>query len=472
MAGRLSPCHINMGATGEGNYASTEFSYTRERETDRGLTPQPKIQSNDGCLFGAMESLSDADLDALLGPVQFDLDLPGVDSRKDDAWLYDLFNAHYQLPEPSSKKRKFTAETSKEHGSGQHPTSSVDLGDSVCITSFHNSVANTLEEQPTRNLSSKLSFPSFPERHSSNNGLIRVGCPSDQSIRSSDYLDKRPSRGSDTPGGRTKLDSILPSSSSFSGLCQEYEQTSHDPIEDGAAYIVDNLNCGSEVDSWNSNDGSLSEGDGQELAIDESAAIGNVPSIAQETQSTGPLCSHIQRVDHYTPVESVDGNSPPCNQKESNIALPKYISRKAALEFGFQKGLFSLDNNRAATSTSPGAGSQSEDHHFAAGQRNNKQNFLTPPNLKPLLPLSIAFAIAQPSHHRSILRTVLDSFNPAAPGHIVPEQLRGLFDSLERKLNHDKEFQKSTFTYLASKMASSYSGESSEQDGKSVLHYP
>jgi hypothetical protein len=465
---------MNMGAEGEGNYASTEFSDTREQKTDRGLTPQPKIQSNHGSLFGTTDSLSDADLDALLGPVQFDLEFPGEDFRKDDAWLYKLFNAHYQLPEPSSKKRKLTGETSKEHGSEQHSTSSADLGDSVCIPSFHSSVANTLEQQPTRNLSSKLSFPSDPERRSSNGGLIEVGCPPIQSIRPSDYLDKRPLRGSCTPGGRTKSVSILSTSSSLSGPFQEYEP-SHDIIEDGAAYNLDNLNCGSGVGSWNSIDGSLSERDGQELTIDVSAAIGNVPSLAQETQPTSPPCSHIPRVDPDTPVESVDGNSPTfheCSQKAGPyIALPRYISRKAALEFGLQKGLFSLDKNQAATSTSPGAGPRTElqDHPSAAGQRYNKQ-ILTPPNLKPLLPLAIAFAIARPSHHRSILRTVLDSYNRSASGHIVPEQLRGLFDSLERKLNNDKDFQKSTFTYLAAKMASSYNEESSEQEGKSVLH--
>ena len=99
---------INMENQGEGNYASTASSDTRDHKTDQGLTLSPKIQLNDPWLYDAAGAFQDTDLDALLGPVKFDLIVE--EACKNGLEFDALFNGQYQLPEPPAKRRKVKRE--------------------------------------------------------------------------------------------------------------------------------------------------------------------------------------------------------------------------------------------------------------------------------------------------------------------------------------------------------------------------
>lgn len=477
MAQSPSLCHVSMETEGEGNYASTEFSDTRDQQTDHGLTLQPKIQSSDAWLFEAADSLSDVDLDALLGTVQFDLDVQRHDLRQDDAWLYDLFKADDQLPEPPSKKRKLSREPPQELVSGDHSTKPAEVDHSVCTLPLLNSLANILQQPPPPNLLSKLSFPSVPKHHNPNGSFVQEGGPSIQSIGHGGQLDRPPVESS-TPSGPNKVVGIPPTSCNLIEPFQDYVQPSQRPTEDGKTCFPEGNEPGVRGDSWNGDNISVFGDDEQELPIAESASE-IPPSPVPDTQPISSLSSQTPRYDLSIPVVSVEENlldSGTCSRKKGpNVPLPRYISKKAAVEFGIRKGLLSFNNGQAAPSASPVVGPRSSHQNptSAAGERNNKQQcLLASPNLEALLPLSIAFAIAQPSHHRSILGTVLDSYNSAAPGHVIPAQLNTLFESLERKLNNDKEFQRSAFAYLAARMASSYNAESSKQGGKLLILHP
>jgi hypothetical protein len=95
-----------MKTQGEGNYASTVSSNTR----DRGLTLSPKIQSNDPWLFDTAYAVEDQDLDALLGPVRFDSIVE--DARNDGLDIDTLFYDSFQLPKPPTKRQKLARDVS------------------------------------------------------------------------------------------------------------------------------------------------------------------------------------------------------------------------------------------------------------------------------------------------------------------------------------------------------------------------
>jgi hypothetical protein len=108
---------------GEGNYASTAFSNTRDQETNQGLTLPPKIQSNDPWLFDATGSgsLNDEELEALLGPVDWDQeqDKQRENTSKEDASRGDnlvagLSRADVDSPEPPNKRRRVSVELELE----------------------------------------------------------------------------------------------------------------------------------------------------------------------------------------------------------------------------------------------------------------------------------------------------------------------------------------------------------------------
>jgi hypothetical protein len=103
---------MNMENQGEGNYASAVSSDTRDHKTDQGLTLSPKIQLNDPWLYDAAGVFGDQDLDALLGPVKFDLIVE--EACKNGLEVDALFNGQYQLPEPPAKRRKVTRELAEE----------------------------------------------------------------------------------------------------------------------------------------------------------------------------------------------------------------------------------------------------------------------------------------------------------------------------------------------------------------------
>ena len=102
---RSQDSFIKMEIEGEGIYASTVSSDTRG-PTDQGLTLSPKIQLNDPWLFDAADSFQDQDLDALLGPVNFDLIAEEAQKRNYGADF--LIDSEYQPYEPPAKRRKFT----------------------------------------------------------------------------------------------------------------------------------------------------------------------------------------------------------------------------------------------------------------------------------------------------------------------------------------------------------------------------
>ena len=133
---------MKMGTQKEGNYASTVFSNNRDQETVHGLTLSPKIQSSDPWLFDAADVFGDQDLDALLGPVQFDL--IAEEARKSNLEVDALFNDEYQLPEPPAKKRKLTRELSTEPLTWSKPPEPVCEQRPVSVPSAVFTITNVL----------------------------------------------------------------------------------------------------------------------------------------------------------------------------------------------------------------------------------------------------------------------------------------------------------------------------------------
>lgn len=119
-----------METQGEGNYASTVFSDTRDQETDHGLTLSPKIQSNDSWRLDAAETFEDHDIDALLGPVQFDL--IADEALKNGLELDALFNDKHHLPESPTKRRNLTGEPPPEGVGPAGEQASVGTSPDVC----------------------------------------------------------------------------------------------------------------------------------------------------------------------------------------------------------------------------------------------------------------------------------------------------------------------------------------------------
>lgn len=95
---------LKMSVEGEGNYASTTVSDTRDQETDQGLTLSPKIPSENPFLLDT-GNLTHEDYEQWLGPSE--LDLVPEEVQEDDSWIDDLFNEP-DVPEPPAKRRKIT----------------------------------------------------------------------------------------------------------------------------------------------------------------------------------------------------------------------------------------------------------------------------------------------------------------------------------------------------------------------------
>jgi len=100
---------------GEGIYASTGLSQTRDPQTAPGLTLPPRSQSND-LLQNAAEDISNDDL-SFIGGSPPEWRKAGV--RDNDPWVPSLFDQQHQSPEPPSKKRKLTGyqEEALDHSS-------------------------------------------------------------------------------------------------------------------------------------------------------------------------------------------------------------------------------------------------------------------------------------------------------------------------------------------------------------------
>ncbi|CAD6500136.1 BgTH12-04239 [Blumeria graminis f. sp. triticale] len=99
----LSP---SPATRGEGNYASSECLSDRNQGIDQGLTHSQKVTSVDPWKYLHGPTSLDEELDALLGPVKFDLnDKTNAISR--DSWVEGLTADAYQPAAPSCKRRKF-----------------------------------------------------------------------------------------------------------------------------------------------------------------------------------------------------------------------------------------------------------------------------------------------------------------------------------------------------------------------------
>jgi hypothetical protein len=94
-----------MDTYGEGIYASTGLSQTRDPQTAPGLTLPPRIQSNN-LLQNAAEDISNDDFRLFLGRPTPDWLEPTV--QYNDPRVPTLFDQEHQLPEPRSMKRKLT----------------------------------------------------------------------------------------------------------------------------------------------------------------------------------------------------------------------------------------------------------------------------------------------------------------------------------------------------------------------------
>ena len=114
---------VKTDSQGEGNYASSAFSNTRNQETVQGLTLSPKIQSSDPWLFDAADAFGEQDLEVLLGPVQFDL--IAEEARRSNLDIDYLLNDEYRLLESPAKKRKLTRGLSNQPLSSPEPNGPI-----------------------------------------------------------------------------------------------------------------------------------------------------------------------------------------------------------------------------------------------------------------------------------------------------------------------------------------------------------
>lgn len=406
--------------------------------TDQGLTLHPVIQSSEWP-FEAAGSLADVDLDALLGPVPFDLDPRRADARKDDAWLHALFDGDNEAPEPPPKRRKRSEETPKESIYGGNSAKPAGPDAPVCpLPPLPVTEALLMfEQQPAPRLFSKLTFPSIPP----------PDVASGSSVEPSSQLNGCPLESS-TPGNPNGPVGTLATVHNVIESSQEHAQPNRNSTEDSMPYFPEDNGHGSEMDFADGGSGSHGH---EDLPIAEAGSEISHWSVP-DAQSMRLISPQVHR----------PGSNKRSRNGRPTTTLPRYISKKAALEYGVRTGLFSLDNNRPPPSASPVPDPRvvRKNQPDPVQDRYDKQKQLLVLQTHPaLLPLSIAFAITQPLHHRSALKLVVDALTSKDPTHRVPEQLRLLFDNLERKLNNDTAFRKSTFVYLSSKMASSLDGE-------------
>jgi len=504
MAQDPSLSHPGMETAGEGNDASPGLSDTRDQQTDQGLTLQPKMQSSDPWVFDPSQLPNDVDLDALLGPVQYDLDIRENESQEDDSWLYDLFQVGDQLPEPQSKRRKLSKEPARESVHGAQPsTLQVPVESVSALCTFSNIT------KPFKQLEhSSSTIPGPPNPNGSSINLDAISVPS---VGDEGQLDEFGLKSCEPVGGNRPV-SIMPTCRNFAEVFQgqlppykgpqslltqdltpastpgsghesDIAASNQHPqslkqqreagaeslptpqTQDGETYFSMESGHAIGTDSYDMDDGSLFGDDPREWSSKEASLLeDSSSSSATDAPSSKASTPQTLQWDPNIPLKSVERDSPEsesrCRKKVLNTTLPRYISKKAALEFGIQKSLFSLDKNQPTSTATPavGLGSVNRIRTSNAEHEHDRNRQLPHPlafsDLGSLLPLSLAFSIAQPAHLASILGTVLDAYNSATPSHQVPEQLAKLFDSLERKFNNDEKFRQSTFTYLAAKMAS------------------
>ena len=447
---------MNMETQGEGNYASTVFSDTRDQETDQGLTLSPKIQSSDPWLFDAAGAFEDQDLDALLGPVQFDL--VADEARKNGLEVDALFNEQYQLPEPPAKRRKRTRELSNpltslepnepgwEHGPVSTPP---DIRNITKVSQCSVPPGTGNFDQASRSCSPVISTLQHSHAVSGEAGTSSISQPprsSDQSNRMIEAVEK-PSLQFDSQDVRLSI---------VGARDEKPESLVLDNFEDDGSLFGDYVS---------SKEGSIE----CPPFAEPSCAEGEAELRATETSTAPPVLW-----DPDVLVPSVESDLSGCQPTKGNRRAKRKRPRtnKTAAEFSSIESKLSILDQKIAQISSRGFlqnlvgqaqnGASVPERHQAP---TNKPSTL--PYCRNSLPLCIALALAAPENAHSIEDTIKlarsnfiafqssSSLPRPASTHQVPSHLTNLLDGLHQKFNRDQAFRKSTVMWLTEKMVSS-----------------
>ena len=570
---------------GEGNYASTAFSDTRDQETNQGLTLPPKIQSNDPWLFDATGSgsLNDEELEALLGPVDWDQeqDKQREDASEEDASRGDDMVAGFRVdvdsPEPPNKRRRVSVElepaedtessrlTDSVQAKPSKPVENIEqVGNSsiICnsakqskqasslVATFESSLStspedthqtstvNTSDPSPNTapgNQDEELSLEESRSHrgkkqvrfHPTSLNIAKPLKKSSKKALHSGWASKlsfptprreiRPSNqvayGENRYGAPPVIPAPVAPAHNCEGVAPTQSQRFHDQVHYTSPYQQPhslNYMSGSatqpiEIEDGETNnptsnenivggnasdidDGSLFGDDGQcepgdALNLDRELEMELEKELERElekelsptvgVQSTRTSTPQTQYTTH-TPTTSTTGApstiaSTPPRQWSPDIPRAfterdlseiqrrvwgRFVSKVDAVNIALERGLSGFNNSQSAPPECYEAARNERDQSFEEEDHGDRSGGPTLSDLRSLLPLSLAISIAQPVNQGSVLKNVLHSYNSAPPDHVVPEQLTKLFDSLANKLNDDKDFRQSTFTYLTSKLAS------------------
>jgi hypothetical protein len=415
------PCPVKMEFGGEGNYASAE---SKDRS---GLTLPPKIQSSDPWLFDATNSISNEDFEALLGPLQVDLD--GERLRREGSWIPTLLDTEHQPSEPPRKKPSLTGELSNDSvvEYGRH----MGENESVCtLSSFSN--CTELDQQP---------IPAQPIRLNS----PRTKYPSDFGIgipNASQNVE-----GSDCPQPGEELHQPTHDTKCLEG-CEE--ELSFDVGCQGDEVIIQEATAG-----------------GEDL-LEKPLRYGE-PTYFDGQEAQTIRCSRSRVWDPDVPIPSVESEEKfidGLNYEEwlcrGYKGPPKKLSKRATVELskGMGLGLFTFDNSLAGDN-SP--------ENFSPARQNPYQKLDSFSNLphQDSLPLSVAIALASPLQRPSIQKIVAHTQallnSSTSPSSLppkdttsldIPSELRQLFEKLEGKFSNDEQFRRSTVSWLTERMSS------------------
>jgi hypothetical protein len=455
---------VKMETQGEGNYASTAFSDTRDQETDQGLTLSPKIQSSDAWLFDAAGTFSDQDLNALLGPVEFDL--VAEEARKNGLELDVLFNDEYRLPEPPPKKRRLTGELLKEslppfESNGpacpQETVSALPDVDNVTKV-FQNPISPRISEQALKPISDT---PSSLQQSRIASREVRTPPAAAQPARSlcqSTGLISAAENPIQQPG--------IPGVQNFVGdqWLHELGTQAFDRFDDDRSFFGDY--------------GSNKESSIQYSPVTEPSCAEQEVSFRGAESSTAP--APIWEADVPMPsverdlsmTESVARKQPiPRIRKKPTRQIQKTpkFSKLQAVDLALQAELSRLDQKYSSRLSKPSLQNLTgnQQNEASVPERGLSQTTqISTPQHSPSLPLSILCALAAPIQLDSIASCIRKSkallasreagftLQPSLAPPTVPTELENLLNSLEQKFRTDEKFRESTVTWLVTRMAS------------------
>jgi hypothetical protein len=438
---------VKTETQGEGNYASSVFSNTRDQETVQGLTLSPKIQSSDPWLFGAADAFGDQDLDALLGPVQFDL--IAEEARRSNLDIDTLFNDEYQLPEPPAKKRKLTMELSKE------PLPASEHIEPFCE---HGPVSTP---PGVHNVTKAFQCPASPSHP---NQARKAMSPV---VYNSPYADVI-SGSARTPSASLQPARPLDQATGFIRAVDKSNLPAD--LQDRQLPVVELCDEEPEAqvfDGFDDGDGSLFGGyDSSKEGSIVCSSIAEPSFGKKEVNSHAPESSIAPAVlwDPDVPIPSVERDLPPSGYYHT-FQIPQVgeTASKSSIGSGFK-----LDQK--GTQAFPSRSLQKmlgETHNGTSGperyqsQTNELSRFSS---FQGSLPLSMVFALAGPVHRDSVEQTIKTTKASLASStskqslpsnfkaHQVPPKLKNLLDSLQTKFNNDQSFRKSTIFWLIEKV--------------------